>query len=101
MGFTCQQCGNCCRWSGHVLLTPSDIAAIAQHLNLSEEDFINRYTALASNRSQLTLKDAPDGACIFLESSRCRIYPVRPLQCQSFPSLWKVDGCQGHFSQNN
>ncbi|HBA84500.1 MAG TPA: hypothetical protein DCZ95_10440 [Verrucomicrobia bacterium] len=97
MDFVCQQCGTCCRWSGHVLLTASDIAAISTHLGLSENDFIDRYAALASNRSQLTLQDAPDGACIFLDAQQCRIYPVRPSQCRTFPSQWQVEGCPASF----
>lgn len=33
-----------------------------------------------------TLAKQPSGACVFLdEEERCRIYPIRPLQCRRFP----------------
>ncbi len=92
--FTCLGCGACCRWPGSVLLEPSDIAAAAAHFDMGEEDWIGRYARLARNRAQLTLKEAPDGACIFLEAdNRCRIYGARPRQCRDFPATWQVEGC--------
>jgi Fe-S-cluster containining protein len=34
------------------------------------------------------LKDASDGACIMLDGNRCRVYPVRPEKCRTFPYEW-------------
>ena len=94
--FVCQRCGACCRWSGSVLLDPADIDQAATFLGLTPEAFIDRHTILARNRAQLTLREASDGACEFLESSgRCQIYPVRPRQCRDFPHGWRVAGCPG------
>lgn len=92
--FKCQQCGICCRWSGHVLLTEADIARLALAAGLSEEEFIARYTVLATNRRQLSLADAADGSCILLEDNRCSLYEARPDQCRDFPHGWRVaEGC--------
>lgn len=92
--FKCQQCGTCCRWSGHVLLTDADITRLATAAGLSEEQFIARYTVLAANRRQLSLADSPDGSCILLESGRCSLYDARPAQCRDFPYGWRVaEGC--------
>ena len=92
--FKCQQCGACCRWSGHVLLTETDIARLASSAGLSEESFIARYTILAANRRQLSLADAPDGSCVLLENGRCTLYEARPAQCRDFPHSWRVvEGC--------
>ena len=91
--FACLRCGTCCRWSGHVLLQESDIRLMADWLGLSERDFIEVYCRLAANRAQLSLKEAPDGTCIFLKGNDCRIYPVRPRQCRDFPAVWSVEGC--------
>ena len=92
--FKCQQCGACCRWSGHVLLTESDITRLAAASGLSEEAFIGRYTVLASNRRQLSLADQPDGSCVLLQDNRCRFYESRPDQCRDFPHGWRVaEGC--------
>jgi len=76
------------------LLEPADIAAAAGVLAMTEDQFIGRHAALARNRAQLTLKEAPGGACEFLdEAGRCRIYAARPRQCRDFPHGWKVSGC--------
>jgi len=92
--FKCQQCGTCCRWSGHVLLTETDILRLAAAAGLSEEQFIERYTVLAANRHQLSLADGPDGSCILLEKGRCALYEARPAQCRDFPHGWRVaEGC--------
>lgn len=90
------RCGGCCRWEGSVLLTDADIHSMALHLQLSEDAFIQTYTTLARNRAQLTLLEQPDGACIFLDDTACRIYPVRPQQCRDFPHVWHVQNrCPG------
>lgn len=92
--FKCQQCGTCCRWPGHVLLTDGDIARLAKTTGLSESAFIEQYTDLAANRRQLTLKDIDGRDCIFLEENGCTYYDARPDQCRDFPHNWRVDsGC--------
>lgn len=92
--FKCHQCGACCRWTGHVLLTDGDITRLAVAAGLSEEAFIARYTVLAANRRQLSLADAPDGSCVLLKESRCLLYEARPAQCRDFPFGWRVaEGC--------
>lgn len=92
--FTCQRCGICCRWPGHVLLTDEDITQLAAATGLSEDEFIARHTQLASNRCQLSLEEHPDGRCIFLEEDGCAFYEARPEQCRNFPHTWRVsEGC--------
>ncbi len=92
--FVCQQCGTCCRWEGHVLLTPEDITRLSVSTELSEEKFIERYTVLAANRRQLSLSEHPDGRCVFLEEDGCRHYADRPAQCRAFPVGWHdTSGC--------
>ena len=94
--FACRRCGACCRWAGSVLLDAADVAAAAQALGMGEEEFIDRHTALARNRVQLTLREKADGSCELLEADgRCRIYEARPRQCREFPHGWAVDGCPG------
>jgi Fe-S-cluster containining protein len=92
--FECTGCGDCCRWSGSVLLTDRDIARLAKELGLSQQEFINRHTRLAPNRTQLALIDNPDESCSFLDGNRCSVYEARPEQCRSFPYVWSVsEGC--------
>jgi Fe-S-cluster containining protein len=92
--FKCCQCGTCCRWSGHVLLTEGDMVQLALHAGITEEQFIERYTVLAANRKQLSLADAPDGSCVLLKDGFCTLYEARPAQCRDFPHGWRVaEGC--------
>ena len=94
--FKCKKCGTCCRWSGHVLLTDTDVARLSQAAGLPDEAFIEQYTILASNRRQLSLADHPDGSCILLEDGQCLLYEARPAQCRDFPHGWRVaEGCPG------
>ena len=76
-----------------MLLTEADIAALSQRTGISQEAFIERYTTLARNRRALSLKQEPDGACVFLKENRCGVYDQRPAQCREFPHGWSAPGC--------
>lgn len=92
--FKCNGCGECCRWTGAVVLLPEDIAVLAAALKMTEEEFVRDRTRLAPNRRQLALLDQKDGSCEFLEGNRCRVYTARPEQCRTFPYAWSVsEGC--------
>ncbi|VGO15901.1 hypothetical protein PDESU_04489 [Pontiella desulfatans] len=92
--FKCSGCGECCRWTGSVLLTKADIPRMASLLGTSEQEFIDAHTRLAPNRKQLALLDQSDGSCAFLQGDRCSIYEARPEQCRTFPFAWSVrEGC--------
>jgi len=67
---------------------------MAAATGLSETEFIDRYTQLASNRRQLCLTEYPDGSCVFLKEEGCAYYEARPEQCRNFPHTWRVsEGC--------
>jgi hypothetical protein len=69
-----------------VYLAPRDVSAIAQHLGLSEPEFLARHCREEDGYVCLVM-DAP--ACPFLtEGQRCAIYPVRPKQCATWP-FWQ------------
>ena len=98
--FVCQRCGACCRIRGIVRLREGDTERIADFLGLDEKDFVENETALAPDRKGLVLLDRPDGACAMLdEKNQCRIYPVRPEKCRTFPYEWtnsdSLDYCPG------
>ena len=89
-GFTCRQCGACCRiQDGIVRVSDAEIARIAAFLGRTEQDFIDRETEIAPDRRSLILKSRPDGACAYLtDDNLCRINPVKPEKCRTFPSEW-------------
>ena len=83
----CKNCeGNCCIGeSGYIWVTPQDIKAIAFYLNMDEELFKKTFLIKVGYRYSLKEKPYKDGyACVFFENG-CKIYPVRPNQCRTFP----------------
>ena len=85
--FECRpDCGACCTNHddySYVYLEPEDITVLAAHLELSEPDFLEEYTATEDGYVFLKMDD-PD--CMFLDGEkRCAIYAARPRQCRTFP----------------
>ncbi len=108
--FECTGCGNCCSDPhGYVQTTIEEAQKIAAYLSLSETEFLKTYTNFSGEENPIFLnsfeKDSPEilsqssepddlrnnseqlkvGDCIFLKDNQCSIYPVRPLQCRTFP----------------
>ncbi len=83
--FGCTSCGQCCTGApGYVWLEQEDIQRLAKHLELSESDFLRRYTRFVRGRYSLTeLK--PHYDCVFLKEKKCTVYHARPSQCKKFP----------------
>lgn len=90
--FTCTQCGNCCGGApGYVFVNQAEVAAIADFVHMTFEDFMRRHVRRCGRA--LGLLELPNGDCEFLEhigegKTRCRIHPVRPVQCGTWP-FWK------------
>ena len=85
--FSCTGCGSCCATAGdyYVFLTSAEAERIRLHLGLSAGWFRRRYLDRLDD-GELVLGGSTGEACIFLgEDRRCRIYPVRPLQCSTYP----------------
>lgn len=90
--FECKRCGACCKIEGIVRLQDDDPAKIAAFIGISESDFIANETEIAPDRRGLILKDREDGACAMLGAdNRCKIYPVRPEKCRTYPYEWVND----------
>lgn len=87
--FRCTQCGNCCSGApGYVWVTEADIAAIAEYLAVPRGEVRLLHTRPVGGRISLT--EFANGDCTFLDPAthRCRIYPVRPEQCRTWP-FWR------------
>lgn len=84
--FQCTQCGNCCTGGpGAVWVTEDEIRQIAEFCGQSLGETRIQHTKLLTG--QLTLREFPNGDCTFLDGQtrRCKIYPVRPAQCRTWP----------------
>jgi Fe-S-cluster containining protein len=90
--FKCLKCGTCCKWPGYVRLSHDDIDNIAIFLNMTVNEFIEKYTFLTRDRRSLSLIENEDGYCIFLTDEGCKINPVKPQQCIDFPHKWRFEG---------
>ena len=88
--FKCRMCGACCRIKdGIVRVSDAEIARIAAFLGMDDAEFIERETEVAPDRKSLILKSRPDGSCAYLtEDNLCRIKPVKPEKCRTFPFEW-------------
>jgi hypothetical protein len=89
LAFACQQSGNCCSGEpGYVWVTAAEVRAIADFLGRPDGKLGKRYVRRVGLRS--SLREKPDGDCIFLERSAsgcttCKVHPVKPTQCRTWP----------------
>lgn len=84
--FRCTQCGDCCTGDpGVVWVTDEDVAAIAKHLDKPVGEIRLFHTRIVGPRVSLT--EFGNGDCTFFDPARrgCTIYPVRPVQCRTWP----------------
>jgi len=81
--FECQQCGACCTGeSGTIYVRKEEILTIAEFLDITVSDFIEKYAY--PYKDSCSIKEDAQGQCLFYDKG-CRIYPVRPMQCRTFP----------------
>ncbi|QDV06604.1 Flagellin N-methylase [Planctomycetes bacterium Poly30] len=89
--FSCTACGNCCKSNGeysHVYLREEEVAAIADHLDVDPVLFLREQLVVEDGWISLQ-PDLPE--CQFLTADRkCGIYPVRPVQCRTWP-FWEIN----------
>lgn len=93
LSFECTQCGNCCSGDpGYVWATKEEIGRISKFLGRTDGWLEKKHLRRVGLRYSLT--ERRDGDCIFLKreggKALCGIYPVRPLQCRTWP-FWTVN----------
>lgn len=93
LSFECTQCGNCCSGPpGYVWVTRQEITKIAKYLERDDGQLDRSQLRRVGLRHSLTEKS--NGDCIFLVrkngKATCGIYPVRPVQCRTWP-FWDVN----------
>lgn len=95
LSFTCTQCGNCCTGDpGYVWISDQEVQRLADYLKQPVREVVKKYCRRIGGRLSLKERKSLKGEydCIFLEevSGRrtCTVYPVRPLQCRTWP-FWE------------
>ena len=106
--FTCSQCGNCCTGGpGFVWISREEIGRLAEFLRLTANQVIDQYCRKIDGHFSLKEYRNARGEydCAFLKEEKverpssgtngdetvvltrrgCTIYPVRPLQCRTWP----------------
>lgn len=89
--FQCSQCGNCCTGSpGAVWVNDAEIEQIAAYLDKPIGEIRLFHTRPV--RGKISLTEFANGDCTFFDgqSRRCQIYPVRPVQCRTWP-FWGMN----------
>ncbi|MGD9365454.1 MAG: YkgJ family cysteine cluster protein [Desulfobacteraceae bacterium] len=81
--FACQQCGDCCVGEpGTIYVSRTEIKTIAASLHQTEVEFSAKY--LYPFKDSYSIKEDRQGRCLFFDDG-CTIYPIRPLQCRTYP----------------
>lgn len=88
LSFECTQCGNCCSGDpGYVWATKDEVRRISEFLGRTDGWLDKTHLRRVGLRYSLT--ERADGDCVFLKrengKAMCSIYPVRPLQCRTWP----------------
>lgn len=90
--FTCTQCGNCCTGEpGYVWISDVELQRLADHLKQPLAEVVRKYCRKISGKFSLKERKSLRGEydCVFLEEIDgrrvCTVYPVRPLQCRTWP----------------
>ncbi len=83
-------CFNKCCYDVHLVLSPYDFLRLRLALELSPQDFIERYgEAYIGEVTQLPVvavyMNPHDFACPFLRPEGCSVYPDRPSPCRTYP----------------
>lgn len=85
--FQCTGCGKCCTGNqeAYVEVSAKEQQQIQTFLGISPAWFRRRYLSRFDD-GELAVAMDTKGRCPFLDKEdRCRIYPVRPMQCRSYP----------------
>jgi len=93
--FCCHKqisCFNMCCADVNIFLSPYDILRMKNHLGMTSEEFLERYTLMPTDQHQkypvvlLEMTDAKDKHCPFVrEEEGCTIYEDRPWACRMYP----------------
>ncbi len=89
--FVCKHMGSCCENpAAPVNVTAADLVRIADYLQASVLELFGTGWCMIpfgipEKRFSYTVEPGLETPCQFHKEGRCRVYPVRPLNCRMFP----------------
>lgn len=92
--FQCRpelSCFNRCCRNLNLFLYPYDVLQLKHGLGMSADAFLEKYVDVVMRKGNyfpdvlLKMSENADHACIFSDSSGCRVYQDRPFTCRTFP----------------
>ena len=93
--FACHpgvSCFNNCCADVNIFLTPYDVLRLKNHLGISSQEFLDKYTQLVADRSQqlpavqLVMTETETKHCHFVDFEKgCSVYENRPWSCRMYP----------------
>ena len=93
--YDCSKCRNCCKeYSGEIPV--ADISKIAQHLNMSDEEFISKY--LIPDRFGVNYVARHKPCDFYTDDGECKLGDCKPESCKNYPytnqpeRLWHLLG---------
>ena len=88
--FHCTMCGECCVNREDILLTPKDLYRMARELNLTPEQFYEKYCEgyIGEDSRMPIVRLNPVGTmkiCPLLSEGKCIVHKVKPTVCAMYP----------------
>lgn len=82
--FDCRMCGHCCQGQGGIVASAPELERLAAHLDMTVEDFRDRFTQPQGKKTVLRCGD--DGYCIFFDREKaCTVHTAKPDVCRAWP----------------
>jgi len=98
--FHCSGCGKCCFGDPDeqvIELMDNELENISAYLNKEIKPFTKQYISTDEFGAQ-SIRIGRDHRCTLLgENNRCTVYPVRPLQCQTYPYWPEIMDTEQHW----
>ena len=86
----CARCGECCRHCSPIYIRENEVDPLIEYLAEHRINVKNNLRSIPYDGEGYSLIASP---CPFLDSSNCKVYPVRPDVCRTFPyNLFESSG---------
>lgn len=94
--WACHGCTECCRGGMYIELSAAEKARIESQ-GWTKETGVDPASMIVAENGRFRLGHSPDGACVFLEGSKCRIHArfgeaAKPIACRLFPLAFHPAG---------